>query len=218
MQYAHLFDDSKPATYSIDLMNSEYYLDIHKLKTLVAKRGYVSMSQFLIAIGLHRNTLLQYQQKKKSVFSSAFEKIVASLQADPLKLMTQDDARSDTLQFAEEDLREIVQKLAVRHPSAVFVLLGSRARGSARQYSDWDLGISGGNAGITSDQYLLVKDELETATDNLPVSVDLVSMDAAPLWFLQQVGKDPKFFAGNRAAYFFLMGVLDGIAKASKDQ
>ena len=90
------------------------------------------------------------------------------------------------------------------------MLLGSHARGRARKYSDWDIGVFGHPKPLTGMAYLPLKNAVEEWSEDLVREVDLVNLNQAPAWFLLAQAP-PHFLGGNHEAYTYFLGVLDGI-------
>jgi predicted nucleotidyltransferase len=93
------------------------------------------------------------------------------------------------------------------------ILLGSRARGNAKKYSDWDMGVTLGKKQLSTEEYFKIKNRVEDLSDNLPRSVDVINLDVAPSWFLRKIDYDPPLLDGQKSAYIFFLGVLHGIKK-----
>ncbi len=189
---------------------SEYYLNTDRIKGEIARRGYTSLSRFLRDAGLHRNTLRYYEQKQKTVFSSAVERIAKFLELDPMRLCLKED-RANSKSADKAMLLKVLRGFRRKYPTIAFSLIGSRARGRARRNSDWDVAFSGGITPLKVEEYLALKDQFETAVDDLPTKVDLVNLDMAPQWFLDDLRCTPKFLCGDKAAYYFMLGKLSGV-------
>ena len=93
------------------------------------------------------------------------------------------------------------------------VLIGSRAKGSAKKFSDWDFGIVGFPEPVSSTDFLKYKNVVEDMSENIVRLVDLVNLDQAPVWFLEGIAGKVVFLDGNQEAFTYLKGVLNGITK-----
>ena len=114
--------------------------------------------------------------------------------------MREDTSRS----FQQPDLSEIqgvVDSLCSTHPHLAVALIGSRAKGTPKKYSDWDLGVTAGGAGLDGLQYIRLKSEVADLAEHLPRSVDLVNLDRAPSWFLENLNYRPVFLGGDSAQW-----------------
>jgi len=188
----------------------KYVFNQTVFKQALSKRRIRSLFDFAQKSSIHRNTVLSYLEGK-NVFSNAFVHIAEFLKIDPLELLL---AVSDTRVKVEgiDEIRHVIAALAKTKKIAV-VLLGSRARGKHREYSDWDIGITGGDSKVTSSEYLKLKNITEEISENVPRMVDLVNLDAAPSWFLKGIDYEPVFLDGNKEAHLYFKGVLYGIKK-----
>jgi len=185
-----------------------YILNKELFETLVKSRGFSSVSDFAATAGVHRNTLRAYLSGSSSVFASSFNKICEALEVDPLELI----ASGETSTAA---IRRLLRDVSIGHPQCAFMLMGSRASGSHKTYSDWDIGITKGREKLSSAEYLKIKSHIQDLADDLPQSVDVVNLDQAPMWFLDEMDTAPQLLAGNRNACNYFLGKLDGIKKAA---
>jgi predicted nucleotidyltransferase len=94
-----------------------------------------------------------------------------------------------------------------------FCLLGSRARGTDRKYSDWDIGVTGGRSPIATSLFLSLKIAVDDVTEDFVRGVDLINLDEAPLWFLKKIDYQPVFLAGSQSAFDFMCGIIDGVKR-----
>ena len=193
-------------------MFQDYRIDERKLRAAVAAKGFATIGDFLKAAALHRNSLGEYLGGKKSVFSAVTRKMCAVLQCDPLTLLTSEPSIGTDDDAAI--LQKALERLANAYPSAAFFLLGSRAKGLAGRFSDWDIAVTGGPDGLAIDDYLSIKSELEDQTDNMSVGVDLINFDNAPRWFLSPIHYQPIFLAGERNSFAHALGVIHGANKS----
>ena len=186
-----------------------YHVDSEKLSHLIAQRGYAHLTEFARAHGFNRATMHHYF-KGQGPISESYYAICDALQVDPISLL---------LPVAEEkidDLLEImsvVKKLCASDDDIAVGLLGSRAMGRHRKYSDWDLGLTGGRRALSGLEFLRLKRTVDDEVDGLPREVDFVNLDAAPEWFLQGIDYEPVFIAGNMNAWTYFLGVLHGSKK-----
>ncbi len=197
------------------IMSETHYLNFDKLNQEIKRKGFGSIGSFLKEAGLHRNTLRRYSDNKNSIFTPAIEKIANFLKIDPLTISASGKNKNNS-SSEKEKILEILGELSKENKLA-FCLFGSRARGSARQYSDWDIAVTNGEENLKSETYLNLKELLNQATDDLPVKVDLVNIDEAPEWFLSEINYAPVFLCGNRESYNFFIGVLHGIRKSKQN-
>jgi len=188
-----------------------YRMDKEVFYSKLQAAGFRSLLEFARRTGIHRNTLSEYLAGRE-VFQNAFARIAAELGCDPLDVA----CRVMDAEVAIKDLAEIksiIDHLVAADPKIAVVLLGSRAKGKSRKFSDWDLGITRIPDLIDGDLYLKLRGEIEYLADDLQRGVDLINIDAAPLWFFEGIDYDPIFLDGNREGFAHLMGVIHGIRK-----
>lgn len=185
-----------------------YYLDKSKLKIALAGQGYKNISDFAQKTGVSRQTITHLLSGKKSVFTRGMELLVEALSVDPFELVTERCATEAVTQ----NISNVVTLLEKKFPDCAVVLIGSRAQGQAKKYSDWDLGITCGPARLQTPEYLKIKSFVQDLTEEGIDDVDVVNLDQAPLWFLSGI-KNPKLLGGNTQAFTYLKGVIHGIGQ-----
>ena len=181
-----------------------YVLDRQKFRKLLKEQGFSSVQAFAQKSAIHRNTLNAYMSGKKSVFSAPMEKIATTLKIDPVALAIQSDFPG--LSDLRNVLRSVIQGRSDRN--LAFLLFGSRAEKRERPFSDWDVGVTGGEQKVTSSEYLRIKTEVSDLVEDFPYGVDLVNLDQAPTWFLQEITPGLAHLAGSFEAFQFFKGVL----------
>lgn len=189
-----------------------YHLDAEKLKCLILNHGYAHLTEFAKAHGFNRATIHHFL-KGQGPFSEAYYAICDALQVDPVSLL------SPVLESKLEQLSEILpiaKALAVHDKEIAVGLLGSRAKGKGRQYSDWDIGITRGRRPLSGVEFFRVKRSVDNLVDVLPRSIDFVNLDAAPEWFLRGIDYEPVYLAGDSSAWAYFLGVLHGTKKGKQ--
>ncbi len=187
----------------------KYVLNRQAVSERMRERGFTNVSRFAGQIGVHRNTMLGYF-RGKPVFASAFLKIAKALGCDPLDLIVPANDHPTDIGPLDE-IRPIIAALLKQSPSIAVVLLGSRAKGRAKQYADWDLGITRPTAPIDGREFLSLRGTAADLAEDLVRHVDVVNLDAAPGWFWEGIDYEPVFLDGDREGYTFLKGILQGI-------
>ncbi|MFH1356789.1 MAG: nucleotidyltransferase domain-containing protein [bacterium] len=187
-----------------------YQVDSDLLKTVLRKKGYKNLFDFSKSIEFNRVTLNNYL-KGKGPLAEPYYDLCRQLEVDPLSLLFPISLDND-FEYQEEIL-PVVKEVCNKYPDIAVVLLGSRAKGNSKKYSDWDLGITKGGEELTTREYFRIKDFIEDLVDDLPRMVDVVNLDKAPIWFLQEMDYTPKYLGGLKNAYDFFLGVLNGIKK-----
>ena len=186
-------------------MNNIYVLDREKLDELLKEKGYSSYLDFCEKTGIHKNTL-NYYLSGRDIFSKKLYEIAQALDVEPIQLIKSNQPRLENI----EELEGILKELASLSGLAI-ILLGSRAKGSYSRYSDWDLGVTRSGKPLTGREFLRLRGRITDIADNLPRNVDLINLDASPIWFLETINYEPIFLAGSIESFHYFKGVLYGI-------
>lgn len=187
-----------------------YHLDKLKFKKNLQQKGYKSISQWAEKHPLNRATLNHYFKGQGPILESYYE-LCDNLNADPLSLLSPLEAQSDIPD--KEEIVPLLKTITTMFPQTAVGLFGSRAKGSFKKFSDWDFGLTGGEKNISPKEFLKIKNLIEDLSEDLPRSVDVIHLDEAPLWFLEELDYKPIFLAGDKQNWNFFLGVLSGIAK-----
>lgn len=188
-----------------------YKINKETLKKRLLELGYRSLSAFAAKTGMHRNSLLNLLIGR-DVFCSTFRKIAEELRIDPLDLIVPAAFSKLNIDFLGE-IYPIVNAIIEYDKEIAVALIGSRAKRKAKKYSDWDIGIVRANKPISGREYLKLKAIVDEKSENLVRIIDLVNLNAAPLWFLENIKDDIIFLEGSNESFVYLKGVLDGIKK-----
>jgi len=189
----------------------KYILDRPAFDKLLRARGFPNVSRFADGIGVHRNTILGYF-RGKPVFSSTFLKMAQALGRDPLALIVP-VGDMDSIPEHFDEVRPVIAALLRKSPGITVVLLGSRAKGRAKTFSDWDLGVVRPATPIGAEEFLSLRRVANDLIEDLVRNVDVINLDVAPDWFWQGLDYEPVFLDGDREGYLFLKGMLHGIKK-----
>ena len=171
------------------------------------------MQDFARQAGLHRNTVNLYL-KGKDVFADAFARMAARLGCDPLELAIP-VSDSDIPVKGIDEIRPIVAALVKHDKRIAVILIGSRARKRHHPHADWDIGVTGCDRPLDHAEHLEIKGIVDDLAEDLPHSVDVINLDAAPRWFLEGIDYDPVFLDGDRGGFLHFKGVLDGIKRTA---
>lgn len=182
-----------------------YTLNARYLKNIMRERRIKSIEQLAEVSSVHRNTISSYLAGKTSPFKSSFTDIAKHLSIDPLDLIRKNDS-------VDEYLRDLLRKLSsyLLTKSLAIVLFGSRARGNPKEFSDIDLGLTGGEKKLSLEDFFEFKNIFDEMVDDYPVSFDLLNFDQAPEDFLLEAGQSMQFLAGEFSAFTYLKGYIDG--------
>jgi predicted nucleotidyltransferase len=187
-----------------------YHVDAAKLKRIVTQRGFAHVTEFAKAHGFNRATINNYLRGKGGPFSEAYYVICDALQVDPMSILSPISAQQED---EVDEIMPIVKKLCASDNEIAVGLLGSRAKGNSRKYSDWDLCMTRGGRALTGEEFLKLKRTVDEDVDRLPREVDFVNLDAAPAWFLLGISYEPVFLGGSSNSWSYFTGVLHGAKK-----
>lgn len=193
------------------LNNMEYRIDKKIFLKRLSELGYQSILEFAKKGRFHRNTVRAFLAGEE-VFRSAFSKIASSLGLDPVEMIVPHTNLPQKIRHLQE-LAPVVGSLLKAEPFMAVVLLGSRAKGSPHEYSDWDLGVLRYPVPLSGIDYLKLKGIVEEKSEDIVRRVDLINLNQAPPWFLEGLSNRPIFLGGNAEAFTYLKGLLDGIEK-----
>ena len=193
----------------------EYRLDPIKFNSLLKQKGYRSTQHFAESAGLHRNTL-QRMLKGESPFVHAFETITKHLQTDPLELIQSKLTTSSPVKDIQH-IVPIIDYLKKTEANLAIYLIGSRASGKARAYSDWDIGIFCYPEKLPAKKFFRLKNAVEEISESTPHKVDLINLNNAPIWFLQSITEDKLWLTGNEISQHYFEGILHGIKHCQTD-
>ncbi len=193
----------------------KYIINQKLLRKTVLELGFRTLGDYCTRARIHRNTLRNLLAGK-NVFSSSFAAIASSLGMDPWDLVIPAADFPSRIKWIDE-IRPIVARLKSQAPGAAIVLFGSRSAKKfgkqASAYSDWDLGLYSYPTPLAGRVYLKLKGMVEEASENLVRKVDLVNLNQAPHWFLEGIANQIIFLEGDKEAFAYLRGLLDGIQK-----
>lgn len=197
-------------------------LDTNKLRRAMQARNIKSISALSAIAGIHRNSLTPYLNGQRSAFAPTILSIARALGVSPSELLV-DSNISDpygVLPLVAALLRrcDSGEQGDSREPNLSFFLFGSRAEGREKRFSDYDIGVTGGLRPLGTKSFLEMKEIFSELCDNLPVKVDLLNFDQAPVWFLAQFDSPCLFICGSKESFDILRGRIDGIKEALKKQ
>lgn len=191
----------------------QYRLNMAVLERQLKAKGFSSLSALASKRAIHRNTLKAYITGEKSPIVSAVTRLAEALAVEPLELITTDSRQTRLLLAIEQQARVFL----LASPSRALVMFGSRARGLAREFSDLDLGVTGGEDPISTPEFLQLKRSLDDVIEEAPLCVDVLNLDVAPQDFLLEVSQDLRYVAGDESKFHFLKGVIHGLTKTYQD-
>ncbi len=174
-------------------------LNTRLIKDLIS-RHFSNMGDFASAIGVHRNSLSNYLSGK-AILPDVVEKTLNYLNI----------SSKDVFLLVESKPQEIVKILSpvvgaiiMKYPDVAVVLFGSRARNTARKYSDIDLGIIA-EAPMTLTKWSEIRNIVDEHLTDLPYLADVVDLKRADSEFTENIINDLKFLGGNPTHYLAMI-------------
>lgn len=187
-------------TMHTNLSETQIVLDDTRLRREIHARGYSSARQFADAIGVHRNTVGSYLSGRAAM-PGALGRILEALDLTPADVLSLSRRRRRVPGLAVADL---VDRLSDQHPDLAVVLFGSRARGTAKRHSDYDLGVYC-NTLLEFARFSRLLDQVGTWNAESLSTVQLVDLSRAGEDFLDSIADDLVFLAGSCSAWCDLL-------------
>ena len=175
-------------------------IDTARLRKAIQDRGYSSAMEFAEAVGVHRNTLGNYLSGRTAL-PSGLGRILTALDLDPADVLSLPIRRRQVPGLTVTDL---VDGLAEIAPRGAFVLFGSRARGTAKPYSDYDIGFFATDS-IDFAVFSRMLDRVAEWSETSLVTVQLVDLSRADPEFLAGIVDDAVFIGGSYAVWCELL-------------
>lgn len=185
-----------------------------EFKSQLKEKEINSISNLALISGLHRNTLYPLIRGEVSPFTETYLTLCKVLQVSPLFLIKNEEGSE--LEVIKESIRLIINEEKQERSHYAFFLYGSRASNKARKFSDYDIGVTGGEVMIPWRDFLSMKESLEILCEDLSVKVSILNFDEAPESFLDDFDSPLKFIYGSTQSFLFFKGVLHGRKKAKK--
>ena len=179
----------------MDGSSPQIVLDSKRVQLEIRRRG-MSVTGLAEALGVHRNTIGNYLSGKAGL-PQGLSRILDALDLAPAEVLSWDRRRRRIPGLGVSDL---VSALHAEVPGAAFILFGSRARGEARRYSDYDLGLFSSTA-LEFPLYSLLLDRVTEWNEESLLTAQLVNLTRAEPAFLAEVSEDAVFLAGSHAAW-----------------
>ncbi len=186
--------------------NMNYTLDIDRVKSLASNAGITSLTELCHKASVHPNSLTPYIKGTRSPLTQVVIEIAAALNVSAHLLLKGDGY--DPLIY---QIRQVVEEALPQARAAI--LFGSRARGTAKPYSDIDIGLTGGSKPISFPEFVRIETQIEERFEDFTHTIDLVNLDLAPYHFLTEIESDLKFLTGDDTVAAFFKGFLYGRKK-----
>lgn len=165
---------------------------LHKARFLTALRQkkIPSILELSRRTGLHRNTINRYLAGQ-SVYQQGYLSLCEEMGTAPQELVC-----VATRPDLPDALAQVLDNLSLKYPKLAFVLFGSRARLTAKPFSDWDVGFFSSEK-ISHNQHLEMLSLVDDYCEAHEFKIDLVNLNQANNDFLSQNSKDFIFLTGS---------------------
>ncbi len=183
-----------------EIDHTQIVLDDTRLRQEMRAHGFSTAKQFADAIGVHRNTVGSYLSGNAGM-PDALGRILEALDLTPGDVLSLGRQGRQVPGLAIADL---VDRLVSVEQNLAIVLFGSRARKTAKPYSDYDLGIYRSTP-LEFALFSRLLDLVNTWNDECLSTVQLVDFTHADEDLLQRASEDLVFLAGSYSAWCDLL-------------
>ena len=180
--------------------STQLLLDSTRLRREIRARGFSGVKEFADAVGVHRNTVGSYLSGKTSL-PGALARILEALDLAPAEVLSLSRRRKQVPGLLVADLIETLHQAV---PEAALVLFGSRARGTAKRYSDYDIGVYQIDA-LEFALFSRLLDLVSAWNEESLVIAQLVDLSHADVSFLNALADDLVLLAGSHTAWCDLL-------------
>ena len=177
-------------------------LNVERANTALKARNFRSWGEFSRELGIHRNTLQKYLSGTPAL-PRALEQIIAALELDP------GEALKDSIPRRCVKTAAIVPLLAdLNHaaPDCAFVLFGSRARSTAKPFSDYDIGVFRKEK-LGLDEFSRLLDFVAQWNDSNMTTVQLTNLSIADDAFLASISEHMEFVTGSLSEWLNILSL-----------
>lgn len=183
-----------------------FILDQSLLHQALKRAGFQSYGELAQELGIHRNTISAYVNGLRCL-PEALERILLRLKLDPGQVLRLNPlAKAGQIESRVKDILPILERLNIALPQACFVLFGSRARGTEKKYSDYDVGLFF-DGDLAFSTYSRLLDMVAEWNEQSLHVVELVHLRKEEKDFLSNIAKDMIFLCGNLAAWKKLLDI-----------
>jgi predicted nucleotidyltransferase len=162
-------------------------------------KGYRSIGALAKQLGMHRNTVHHYLSGN-GVFPENLEKMLSALDLKPWDVLVE---KREEPTLLLEPIAPLIDQLHREFPDVTFVLFGSRTRGRAHKYSDWDIGVFS-EKGMSHEEYRRIALRADELAEDLPFMVEVVNLNRADSAFLRDASRGWKFLVGTMGDWIAL--------------
>lgn len=149
---------------------------------------------------MHRNTVGNYLAGKTAL-PGTLARMFEALDLAPAEVLSLSQQRKHVPGLS---IANLIETLHTSLPEAAFVLFGSRARGTAKRYSDYDIGVYHPDT-LAFAVFSRLLDDVSAWNDESLAVAQLVDLTRADAPFLTRLAEDVVFLAGSYATWCDLL-------------
>ena len=179
---------------------ADFILNRDAFESALNSAGYRSISELARKLGLHRNTITAYLRGAPAL-PQALSRILSELKLSPSDAILETRPHRDA---PERPIATVIDDLAAQCPDAAYVLFGSRARGTSKKYSDYDLGVFRKQS-LPLTLYSSLLNKIAEWNSTTMTEVQLTDLSRAPESFLESIRSDMCFMSGSRREWLNLL-------------
>ena len=183
-----------------NMESAQLLIDSTRLQREIQARGFPTVKSFADSIGVHRNTVGNYLAGKTAL-PGTLARMLEALDLAPAEVLSLSQRRK---QVPGLSIANLISTLHTSVPEAAFVLFGSRARGTAKRYSDYDIGVYHPDT-MAFAVFSRLLDEVSAWNDESLVVAQLVDLTRADTSFLTRLAEDVVFLAGSHTSWCDLL-------------
>ncbi len=177
-----------------------FVVDSRVMSDALDAKGFRSWAELAAQLGLHRNTLGNYL-KGAPALPEALEKVLLALGLSPGEAIREASPRRAVNAMG---ISRLLDRLNASAGDCAFVLFGSRARGTSKRFSDYDVGVFH-ESGIDFARFSQLLDLVADWNENHVTTVQLTNLNSADGDFLGGISEDLRFLTGSRSSWLSLI-------------
>ncbi len=169
-----------------------YVIDETEVLAAMKAKGYKSIEELSKALNVHRNTISAYLCGQRALPES-LDRLMYLLDVSPAQVIVRN--LNSKKQFGL-DIADVVSSMINLCPDKAYVLFGSRARGSNKKYSDYDIGVYCRDE-MQFSQFSKLIDLAQEHQSEKPYDINLSNLCLADSKFLFEIKNDWQYLGGD---------------------
>jgi len=174
------------------LNRKNFILDSSVVYAAMKEKGFKTIDSLARELGVHRNTLLPYLMGERAL-PDCLDRLLKLLDLTPAEAINKNNITKQ--QYALE-IAMLISRLTSKAPDCAFVLFGSRAKGTNRKHSDYDVGVFR-RENLPFDLFSSLIDLSEEWEADKSYDVNISNLTGADQNFLKEISKDWIFIGGD---------------------